>query len=151
MQLLWKEQKNTFQLKVFNRKLYQDPNYMFSEEEWNYIFITKRRRGGKKSVKAMRWKLKQIDIHISFWWIWQSPLTALQWCFFCFFFTEVNVAEGCDEKRMKMGAWRGRRRATFMELNEFSPISMWGDVTTLRNKWSLVHSRLIIYGSLLEL
>lgn len=36
------EQKNTFQLKVFNRKLCQDPNYMFSEEEWNYIFITKR-------------------------------------------------------------------------------------------------------------
>lgn len=26
---------------------------------------------------------------------------------FFFFFSEVNVAEGCDEKRMKMGAWRG--------------------------------------------
>lgn len=49
--------------------------------------------------------------------------TAVVFCFL-FFLTEVNVAEGCDEKRMKMGARRGRRRATFMELNEFSPISM---------------------------
>lgn len=33
-----------------------------------------------------------------------EPINCTAVVFFLFFFTEVNVAEGCDEKRMKMGA-----------------------------------------------